>query len=62
MIVDDDMILYALTVEDLKNISNELNISFTKNDLEFIKDKIGNYLANCWSEAIEYALNELRKS
>jgi len=48
--------LYAITVGDVVNVSEQKNISFTENDLPFIEEKIGDYFGDKWQEAIEYAL------
>ena len=55
-------ILYAITTEDVVNVSNQKNIPFTEKDMSFIEDKIGNYFGDKWQDAIEYALNELEKN
>lgn len=55
-----EKVLYAVTVEDVVNISNEINIPFVENDLYFIEDKIGNFFGSQWHEAVEYALRELK--
>jgi len=54
--------LYAITNEDVKNISDEINISVSEKDIPFIEDKIGNFIGDTWREAIEYALWELEQS
>ncbi len=53
-------ILYAITVEDVLNISKEIEINFTEADIEFIQDKIGDIMGSYWSDAVEYALQELK--
>lgn len=58
--MDAEKILYAITVEDVINVSEETEINFTENDIEFIQDKIGDFMASKWSDAIEYALQELK--
>lgn len=55
-----EKVLYAVTVEDVVNVSNEINISFVEKDLYFIEDKIGDFFGSQWYEAIEYALRELK--
>ncbi|MBN2891366.1 MAG: hypothetical protein JXL97_05840 [Bacteroidales bacterium] len=58
--MEDNKILYAITLDDVENISETLNISFEYSDLEYIEEKIGEFLGSKWSDAIEYALNELK--
>ncbi len=52
-------VLYAITIEDLADVSNEENIPFVESDLPFIEDKIGDYIGDKWHDAIKYALEEL---
>lgn len=54
-------ILYALTVEDVLNVSEEEKIPFSAIDLPRIQENIGDYLGDKWRDAIEYALTEARK-
>jgi hypothetical protein len=42
------------------NISKEIEINFTEADIEFIQDKIGDFMGSYWSDAVEYALQELK--
>jgi len=56
----EEKILYSINLEDLKDVSNETNLPFSEKDIDFIKEKIGDYFANNWKEAIEYALIELK--
>lgn len=58
--MDTEKILYAITVEDVMNVSEEVEIEFTENDIEFIQDKIGDFMGSTWSDAIEFALQELK--
>ncbi len=53
-------ILYAITVEDVIDISEQENISITEKDLSVIQDKIGDYFGDKWQDAIIYALDELK--
>ena len=53
-------ILYAITIKDVKNISEDIGIDFTENDIEFIQDKIGDFMGSYWSDAVEFALQELK--
>ena len=57
--MDKGQILYAITVEDVINISEETEIDFTEKDIEFIQDKIGDFMGDSWREAVEFALEEL---
>lgn len=54
--------LYTIMTDDVINVANQENISFTEKDIYFIKDKIGDYFGDKWQDAIEYALNKLEKS
>ena len=54
-------IIYALTIEDVLNISEEEKISFNTKDLPLIEEKVGDYMGDSWREAIEYALIEVNK-
>jgi len=54
-------ILYALTAEDVLNISEEEKIPFDMDDLLFIEEKIGDYFGDKWRDAIGYALTEVNK-
>ncbi|CAN5381916.1 hypothetical protein BH20ACI1_BH20ACI1_00690 [soil metagenome] len=58
--MDTEKILYAITVEDVINVSEEIEIDFTENDIEFIQDKIGDFMGSSWSDAVEFALQELK--
>ena len=57
--MDAEKILYAITVEDVINVSEETEISFTEDDIEFIQDKIGDFMGSTWYDAVEFALQEL---
>lgn len=54
--------LYKITMEDVINVSEDTNIPFTKKDLPFIQDKIGDFLGDKWYDAVEFALYELKDS
>lgn len=58
--MDAEKILYAITVQDVINVSEEIGINFTENDIEFIQDKIGDFMGSTWSDAVEFALQELK--
>jgi len=53
-------IIYAITVQDVVNTSEEIGIDFTENDIEFIQDKIGDFMGSTWYDAVEFALQELK--
>ncbi len=55
-----EQILYAITVEDVINLSEESNIHFEEKDLIFIEDKIGDFMGSHWYDAVEYSLKELK--
>ena len=57
--MDEEKILYSISVEDVINVSEEIEIEFTEDDIEFIQDKIGDFMGSTWSDAIEFALQEL---
>lgn len=54
--------LYAITTEDVMTVSRENKIPFSEQDLYFIADKIGNFFGGRWYAAVEYALEELKRS
>ena len=55
-------ILYAITTEDVMTVLDENKVSLSEQDLHFIADKIGDFMGDHWQGAIEYALEELRRS
>ena len=59
--MDEEKILYAITVEDVITVSEDVEIDFTENDIEFIQDKIGDFMGSKWYEAVEFALMELKR-
>lgn len=52
--------LYAITTEDVRGVADESNIPFTKKDLPFLEDKIGDFMGDKWYDAVDYALCELK--
>ena len=52
-------IIYALTMEDVLNVSKEEKLPFNLKKLPLIEEKVGDYLGNVWQNAIKYALNEV---
>ncbi len=58
--MDEEKILYAITVADVINVSEEAEIDFTENDIEFIQEKIGDFMGSTWYDAVEFALQELK--
>lgn len=59
--MDKDQILYSITVEDVINVSKELGVEFTEDDLRIIEDKIDDYMGSTWHDAVENALKELKQ-
>lgn len=55
--MDEEQVLYQITLEDVISISEEKQISFSEVDINFIQDKIGDFID--WNGAIEFALEEL---
>jgi len=53
--------LYAITIEDVLNVSKEEKMSFDIKNLSLVEEKIGDYMGDKWREAIEYALIETNK-
>ena len=53
-------IIYAITVEDVFDVAKEEKIPFSKSDLRFIEDKIGDFMGDSWYRAIVHALTELK--
>jgi hypothetical protein len=58
--MDTEKTLYAITVEDVINVSEETEIAFSENNLDFIQDKIGDFIGSTWFEAVEFALQQLK--
>lgn len=58
----EDKILYSISVEDVKEVSEDLQIPFKEKDLDFIQDKIGDFMDSKWFDAIDFALSELKNS
>lgn len=57
--MNTEKILYSINVEDVGAVSEELYIPFEEKDVYFIQKKIGDYMADKWKSAIEFALYEL---
>lgn len=57
-----DRILYSITVEDVVNVSKEIGIDFTEDDLRIIEDKIGDFMGSTWHEVVGNALKELNQN
>ena len=57
-----EQVLYVITSNDVKNVSDEMNISVSENDFSFIEDKIGNFIGDKQHDAIEYALQEVEEN
>lgn len=60
--MEKDRILYSITVEDVINVSKEVGIDFTEDDLRIIEDKIGDFMGSTWHEVVETALKELKQN
>lgn len=58
----EDKILYSISVEDVKEVSEDLQIPFKEKDLDFIQDKIEDFMDSKWFDAIDFALSELKNS
>ncbi len=54
-------ILYAITAEDVTTVLGEDKV-FSRQELGFIADKIGDFMGDRWHSAIEYALEELKRN
>ena len=53
--------LYAITTEDVKRVAKEENLSFSENDLQFIEEKLGDFIGDKCYDAVLYALKELQR-
>ncbi len=53
-------ILYAITNEDVMTVLGEKRV-YSERDLQFIADKIGDFIGDRWYGAIEYALGEMKR-
>ena len=53
--------LYAIRMVDVISAAKETGIKYSPKDIDFIQDKIGDYIGSQWYDAIEYALNELQE-
>ncbi len=60
--MDKDKVLYAITVEDVIDFAEENDLKFKEKDLNFIEEKIGDFLGSIWYDAIDSALAELKSS
>lgn len=54
--------IYTITTEDVINVSKEMGISVSAEDLHFIEDKVGDFFGSQWHDALEYALTELEQN
>ena len=52
-------ILYAITAEDVTRVAKEEHLPFSEKDLQFIEEKIGDFIGDKWYDAVLYALKEL---
>lgn len=53
-------ILYAITAEDIARVAREERLPFSEKDLQFIEEKLGDFIGNKWHDAVLYALKELQ--
>jgi hypothetical protein len=60
--MDKDKVMYAITITDILEVSEDKAINFEAKDLDFLQDKIGDYMGSLWYEAVEFALTELAAS
>jgi hypothetical protein len=60
--MEKEKILYSITIEDVINVSKEIGIDFSEDDLRIIEDKIDDYMGSTWHDAIENALTELKNN
>ncbi|MDQ3635597.1 MAG: hypothetical protein M3405_13965 [Acidobacteriota bacterium] len=60
--MDNEQILYAITIEDLKNVSEEIEMKFSESDIDKIQEKIGDFMGDIWYEAIQNALEEINQN
>jgi hypothetical protein len=60
--MDKEKVMYAITITDILEVSEDKEINFETKDLDFLQDKIGDYMGALWYEAVEFALTELAAS
>lgn len=60
--MDKEKVIYAITLTDIMEVSEDKAINFEEADLAFLQDKIGDYMGSLWYEAVEFALTELEAS
>ena len=57
-VLDEERIVYQLTVEDLQNVAGEeLSRKLTKKEIQMVEDKIGDYIK--WYDAIDSAISAM---
>jgi hypothetical protein len=60
--MDKEKVIYAITITDIQEVSEDKAINFEAEDVAFLQDKIGDYMGSLWYEAVEFALTELATS
>lgn len=53
--------LYAITAEDVNRVTKEEYLPFSEKDLQFIEEKLGDFIGDKWYDAVLYALKELQR-
>lgn len=53
--------LYAITVEDVTRVAKEKRLPFSEKDLQFIGEKLGDFIGDKWYDAVLHALEELHR-
>jgi hypothetical protein len=57
--MNKEKVIYAITITDIMEVSEDKAINFEEADVSFLQDKIGDYMGSLWYEAVEFALTEL---
>jgi hypothetical protein len=60
--MDKEKILYSIKVDDIINVSKEIGINFTENDLRIIEDSISDSMGSTWHDVVETALKVLNQN
>ena len=53
--------LYAITAEDVTRVAKEKHLPFSEKDLQFIEEKLGDFMGDKWYDTVLYALEELHR-
>lgn len=59
--MNPEQIIYAINVEDIQNVAEELEIEISDEDLPFLIEQVENIMGDSWYSAIENALEELKE-